>query len=324
MSTAPTVSVVLIFFNEERFLAEAVESVRAQTFEDWELLLCDDGSEDASTQQARAFAQADPRIHYLEHDGHENKGMSETRNLGIRNARGSFISFLDADDLILPTKLQTQVDLLNAHPEAGFLTAPARWWFGWSGKPDDADLDYTQKFHIPLDSVVDPPALITSYLRDEFASLCDVMIRRSVIERIGGYESQFKGLYEDQAFHAKLCLRDKAYACSQTWYQYRQHPDSCCYQADKDNSRNAVRERFLNWLESYLDQQGIPDAALRRVLRQQLLPFHHPALGRLRERYWSLRNSLFQASLAVGRRVIPKGMRDLAWRKVFERGRGAR
>lgn len=319
MSAKPAVSIVLIFFNEERFLGEAVASVRAQTFGDWELLLCDDGSTDASPQRAKAFAGDDPRVRYLQHEGHANKGMSETRNLGIRNARGAFLSFLDADDLWLPTKLERQVSLLEAHPEAGFVTAPAQWWFGWTGEREDAQRDYVQRLHVKTDSVVDPPALITSYLKDEFASLCDVMIRREVMERLGGYESQFKGLYEDQAFHAKLCLREKAYVCSDAWYRYRQHPDSCCYKADEDDSRRVIRERFLTWLESYLDEQGAQDPELRAVLKRELLPFRHPTLGRLRDHYRRWRNGVLQGALTLGRVVLPGPARAFAWRAAVER-----
>ena len=75
-------------------------------FDDWELILVDDGSTDASTAMAKAWAASDPaRIRYIEHDGHENLGMSASRNLGVAVARGRYVAFLDCDDVWLPSAL---------------------------------------------------------------------------------------------------------------------------------------------------------------------------------------------------------------------------
>ena len=95
MNSRPLVSVITIFFNEEKFIEDAVKSVFAQTYQDWELLLVDDGSTDKSTEIARRLAEQHPeKVRYLEHDGHKNRGMSASRNLGIRNADGEYHRFL--------------------------------------------------------------------------------------------------------------------------------------------------------------------------------------------------------------------------------------
>jgi glycosyltransferase involved in cell wall biosynthesis len=86
--TSPRVSVICIFLDEERFLREAIDSVVAQDFTDWELLLVDDGSRDASTGIARDYATAMPdKVRCLEHSDHANRGMSAARNLGLAHAR---------------------------------------------------------------------------------------------------------------------------------------------------------------------------------------------------------------------------------------------
>src|SRR2546427_10186945 len=100
MSNQPLVSVVIIFWNAERFLQEAFASVFAQTYPTWELLLVDDGSSDESTAIAQRYVEHHPgQVRYLEHPGHANRGMSASRNVGIRHARGPYIAFLDADDV---------------------------------------------------------------------------------------------------------------------------------------------------------------------------------------------------------------------------------
>src|ERR687889_2435319 len=96
MSSKPLVSSIIIFLNRERFIQEAIESVFAQTYDNWELLLVDDGSTDGSTQIALRYAERYPeKVRYLEHPGHQNSGMSASRNLGIRYAKGEYIAFLD-------------------------------------------------------------------------------------------------------------------------------------------------------------------------------------------------------------------------------------
>src|SRR5262245_29749459 len=111
------VSVIMIFLDEKRFIREAIESVLAQTYQNWELLLIDDGSRDGSGEIAQGIAAEHPnRVRYLEHPGHQNRGMSASRNLGVRHAQGAYIAFLDADDIWVAKKLEQQVAILKSHP----------------------------------------------------------------------------------------------------------------------------------------------------------------------------------------------------------------
>src|SRR5262245_25666733 len=122
MSQKPLVSVVTIFLNGERFILDAIGSVFAQKYDNWEYLLVDDGSTDTSSAIAREYAAQYPgKVRYLEHEGHVNRGMSATRNLGIRHSQGKYVAFLDADDVWLPHKLERQVALLESHPRAGMI-----------------------------------------------------------------------------------------------------------------------------------------------------------------------------------------------------------
>src|SRR6266545_5517239 len=112
------VSVVIIFLNAAKFIEEAISSVFAQTYNGWELLLVDDGSTDGSTQIARKYAASYPgKIFYIAHEGHKNRGMSASRNLGIRHARCEYVAFLDGDDVWLPHKLREQVAIMRAQPK---------------------------------------------------------------------------------------------------------------------------------------------------------------------------------------------------------------
>lgn len=107
-----TVSVVMPCFNSEEYIGTSVDSVISQTFTDWELLIVDDGSTDRSVKLCRELSMSDARIKVLNH-GQGNAGAAVARNYAIEKARGRFIAFLDADDIWLPHKLETQVNWMS-------------------------------------------------------------------------------------------------------------------------------------------------------------------------------------------------------------------
>jgi glycosyltransferase involved in cell wall biosynthesis len=110
----PTVSVVIPSYNSARFVGEAIESVLAQSYEGFELIVVDDGSTDNTRDVVARYT--DPRVRYVYQ---ENQERSAARNRGIREARGKYVAFLDADDLWLPKKLAEQVRLMESQPDVG-------------------------------------------------------------------------------------------------------------------------------------------------------------------------------------------------------------
>jgi glycosyltransferase involved in cell wall biosynthesis len=281
-SHGPLVSIILIFLNEERFLQEALESVSAQSYDNWELLLVDDGSSDGSSAIAQRFAAEHPgKVRYLEHDGHQNRGMSASRNLGIQHATGGYLTFLDGDDVWLPHKLEQQVAIMDSHPAAALVCGRAQWWYSWTGDATDIQRDFIQQLDVPLDTLIGPPALLTLFLQNEWASLCDVMVRREIADAVGGYEETFSGMYEDQVFHAKICLNRPVFVASQCWYRYRQHDEACTAQSHKRGGYEATRRMFLRWLKGYVSRQSGLHAKVRLVLRKELLRLDHPRVFQL-------------------------------------------
>lgn len=282
MTSKQLISVITIFLNAEKFIQEAIESVIAQTYGNWELLLVDDGSTDGSTKIALKYVEKYPgKIHYLEHEGHQNRGMSASRNLGIRNAKGDYITFLDSDDVWLPSKLEQQLTIMDSYPEAGLVCGRTQWWYSWTGNPKDSQRDFLQKFDLPLDTLIKPPTLLTLFLQDEWASLCDILVRRQIVEKVGGYEETFRGMYEDQVFHAKLCLKFPAFVSSECWYRYRQHSYACTSVSHKTGNTYVARYTFLKWLENYLSQQENENLEVREIVQKELWPYSHPLLFRL-------------------------------------------
>ena len=287
MSSERLVSAVIPFLNAGKYIGEAIDSVLAQTYAHWELLLVDDGSSDGSTDIARRYADQYPaKIRYLKHDNHKNRGMAASRNLGIRNAMGEYIAFLDADDIWLPRKLDEQVRILLAYPQAAMMYGRTLRWYSWMGNPRDTERDYMNDLGVPLDTLVSPPTLVNVFLRNEdtVVSTCSVLIRREVIKRVGGFEEDFRDMYEDMVFYAKVFLREPVFVASGCWGWYRQHPENSCSVAVKTGrwhpvKPNPTRRTFLNWLATYMTEQGFKDPKVWKGLRRELLPYHHRVLS---------------------------------------------
>lgn len=284
----PSVSVVLIFLNGEPYMREAIDSVVGQTYDDWELLLADDGSTDGSTELAREYANLwAPKVRYLEHEGHRNLGMSATRNLGIGKASGEYVAFIDADDVWLPQKLAEQVEVLEAHPDVAMVYGRDLYWHSWNAPPGSRNLrDHLPALGVPAGRVIQPPTLLPRFLLGSAAVPCPtgIMVRRAAIERVGGFEAHFRGaymVYEDQVFYSKLLLNEAVIAVDACWDRYRQHPEASCAVDEQLGLSGETRQYFLSWLESYLRDQRVQDEGVWKALRQAQWLVRHPRVARL-------------------------------------------
>jgi glycosyltransferase involved in cell wall biosynthesis len=292
MSADPTVSVVLIFFDDERFLPEAIDSVFAQSFTDWELILADDGSTDGSTAIARRTAEGYPdRVRYVDHVGHANRGPSATRNLGVEAARGRYVAVLDSDDVWEPDKLAEQVAILDAHPEVGLVVGTSRYWWSWAG--DDATCsDKPMPIGAPPERVHQPPELaLLLYPLGSGVAPCPSswLLRREVIDRVGGWEEHIHPIYEDQGFLGKAYLETAVWVSSRCWDRYRRHPGQLMSVTDAETHRQA-RCSYLAWYEEHLRRRRTRDPRIWRALRRARWPYRHPRLAAVRSAAGRLRS----------------------------------
>ncbi len=282
----------MIFLNAGEFMDEAIRSIEAQTFHGWEILLVDDGSTDASTDIARDYAARHPtKIRYLEHDGHENRGMSAARNLGIKHARGEFIALLDADDVWLPDKLDAQLRLLEDHPEAALVYGATQYWHSWRDEPDAADA--LRPLGVRPDAIHHPPELVARYLsrQGDTPATCSVLMRSACVREVGGFEEQFRGMFEDQAFFLKLCLRFPAYVESGVRDRYRKHAGGTVVQSTGSDPER----KFLEWARDYFEETHMKDARIWRAWSRAYWRFRHPLLAQI----WSVPKALARTLLPV-------------------------
>ena len=121
----PLVSVIIPAHNYGHFIAATLDSLAAQTFENWECIVVDDGSTDNTAEVVRAYAAKDARVRYL---SQKNSRQAAARNNGVQNSAGKYLQFLDADDLIEPRKLERQVEYLEQHRDVDIVYSDARFF----------------------------------------------------------------------------------------------------------------------------------------------------------------------------------------------------
>ena len=176
----PTVSVVLPVYNGERYVAEAVDSILAQTWTDFELLILDDGSKDRTPEILAGYAKNDARVRLTTRP---NAGLVPTLNELLEQAQGELVARMDADDVALPQRFEREVAHLRAHPECLVVGSAVEWI-----DPDGELL----KLHVPPLTHTEIDA---AHLRSREAEIChpSAMIRRSALERVGNYDRELDG-----------------------------------------------------------------------------------------------------------------------------------
>jgi len=172
----PRVSVIIPTFNRAGLIREAIESVLAQTYRDFEIIVADDGSTD---QTAEVVAQFGDSVTYLPlpHRGQP----AVTRNGGLRIARGEFAAFLDSDDLFFPHKLALQAAALEAHPEIGMVYSNGRFFRDDPGQPTG---------HVQDGLPTPSGRIFADVLRGNMLAPPVVLIRHTCLDRVGLFDEQ--------------------------------------------------------------------------------------------------------------------------------------
>ncbi len=190
------VSAIIVTHNRAAFLAEAIDSVLAQTYfqknpADWELVVVDDGSTDQTPDLVAAYRETFPQVRFLRL---EHGGVSRARNRGLEVAAGEFIAFLDSDDLWLKDKVQVQLSYLKAFPEARFCLTEEIWVR--NGRRVNQRKRHQKYSGRVLEKVL-PLCLL---------SLSSAMFRRQLFEEIGKFDESLP-VCEDYDLGLKIALR---------------------------------------------------------------------------------------------------------------------
>lgn len=200
----PLITVLLCTYNDESYIAEAIQSILDQSYQNFEFIILNDGSTDNTKQIVQSFN--DPRIHYLEHS--ENKGLEDSKNWGLAEARGKYIAYMDGDDIAMPERLRAQTVFMEENPKVG-LCASAVQVFGAKNNryfPAETDLEIRCR------------ALVGTPLNHP-----SCMIRTSVLRKFNiQYRKDFPAA-EDHPFMLELLKVTEAYCIPKTLLKYRKH-----------------------------------------------------------------------------------------------------
>ena len=182
--SGPLVSVVVPTYNYGRFIGETLDSLRAQTYTGWECVVVDDGSTDDTEEVVARVSAADARVRYLRQ---ANQRQAVAKNTGLKDARGKYVQFLDADDLLEPLKLERQVEFLEANPAADIVYGGARYFT--AGRPGELrhSAEGSDRPWMPEVSGQGREVL-AALLRRNIMPINAPLVRRRAVEAVGFFD----------------------------------------------------------------------------------------------------------------------------------------
>jgi glycosyltransferase involved in cell wall biosynthesis len=208
----PKLSVLMPVYNAARYLTEAVESILAQTFRNFEFVIVNDGSTDRSTRILERFAKRDARIHLITRP---NTGIVGALNDGLQYCKCDLIARMDADDVSMPERFERQLAFMDAHPQVACLGTRVLGIDPYGGVLFTSDHALT---HEQIDA---------GLLRGSGWSIVHpaAMMRKNAVLAVGGYRKEFQWA-EDLDLFLRLAETAKLANLPDVLLQYRQHPDS--------------------------------------------------------------------------------------------------
>ncbi len=203
------ISVIVPCYKQARFLGEAIESVLAQTYPNFEIIVVDDGSPDDASEVAAGY----PCVRYIRQ---QNQGVSAARNAGTRQSKGYYLFFLDADDRLLPDALEVSLNYLKTYPEAALVYGRNRF-ISLDGSP----LPITHRPSVEGNHYL-------ALLGYNYILTGTAMMRRDVFEALGGFNTSLHGC-EDYDFNLRVARSFPIYCHQQEIMEYRRHGTSASH-----------------------------------------------------------------------------------------------
>jgi glycosyltransferase involved in cell wall biosynthesis len=202
---AALVSVVIPCYNQAHFLGEAIESVLAQSYPHFEIVVVDDGSTDDTSEVAARY-QAVRLVRQ------ENQGLAAARNSGIRESEGGYLVFLDADDRLLPGALEVGVEHLNAHPECAFVFGRCRF----------VTSDGSPLWESQLSRAIEGDHYVELLQGNYISNPATVIYRRSVFESVGDFDTSISPAADYELYY-RIARNFPIYCHDAVVTEYRRH-----------------------------------------------------------------------------------------------------
>ena len=264
------VSVVIPTYNYGRFIAEAVESVLAQTYPIAEIIVVDDGSTDDTETVVRTFGE---KVRYVRQT---NEGVCSARNRGINSSNGDMIAFLDADDIWLPEKIEKQLARFAEDPEIGLVHCGLREFDTATGETIAMHLDGDEGWVAEDLALCEKPVI-----QGPGGS---IMVRRHVFDEVGGFDRRLK-IYEDWEFCLRVARKFKVGFVPEALVNYRSHGVNAHL-----NVEEMERSTLIAWAKAF----DTDDPAICRLRRRSYGNLHKILAGSYLQsgRYWGFMRNL--------------------------------
>lgn len=291
----PHISIIMPVYNRERHLPAAVESLRAQTLSNWELVVIDDGSTDGTPDLLHEYAKKDSRIRPFHHPA---ATIAENRNYALNRTGGEFIGILDSDDIALPNRFAHQIAFLNGSPKLDGVGSGLEF-IDANGVPAPVE-KYKQRLTQPDE--------LRRRQREGWSCFVhsSMLFRRKVMDAVGGYRPIFK-LAEDDDLFLRLLDRFNLANLPETLIQYRWHS------GNTTGSLDSLVHRAVALASAHLRMAGRSDMVDGRIT-----PIDYPFLLELLEQLdekampvWLMWIGLLQYY-----RIGKPGMLEEAWARV--------
>ena len=206
------VTIIIPAYNRADYINQTIDSVLNQSFQDFELIVVDDGSTDGTYEKIKAYGS---QLTLLEHSGHENRGQSASINKALKVASGKYIIILDSDDFWELNKLQIQVDYLEANPEIGLVYT--------NGYGTDSHGEITYKYHSADHQEPNDPNAV---LLDCYMALpVNAMVRKSVYDAVGFFNEEYRAA-QDHDMLIRIAEKCRFDYLPDFLFYYRRHGDS--------------------------------------------------------------------------------------------------
>ncbi|MFC1979982.1 glycosyltransferase [Chloroflexota bacterium] len=236
----PKVSVILLSYNHEKYLTKAIESILGQTFKDFELIVIDDFSKDASAKIINDYAQKDNRIRCLFHES--NQGIAKSLNEGISISGGEYIAYADSDDIWEKERLEVGVEIMDRSPDVGLLHSESIV-IDAEGRPAGQRFSSIYPSHTGKYS----GNLFSTLLRGNFVCGSSLLVRRVTTEGIH-FNKELKYL-NDWLYCLEVSEKNRFYYVSHSLVRYRVHEgntrfDTLGYAADNLLMLKIIFEKY--------------------------------------------------------------------------------
>ncbi|KYP15145.1 glycosyltransferase [Flavihumibacter sp. CACIAM 22H1] len=267
MLVQPLVSIIIPCYNSIEFVPDAIDAVLSTDYKNIEIIVVDDGS----VEPVQPFlAEKYPECNALNCIRQPNKGLAGARNTGILQAKGDYLVFLDADDLIYPTKLSRQIDYFRNNPTVTVVYSLSEWFVG---------KDLQQR--MPVNFPVYEGLILPNLLNGNFIHVNSAMVKRAAVLEAGLFDEQLREL-EDWDLWLRLACRGGSFACiREVLSSVRLHYGSMTSnQAKMNKTMVRVLEKIRPELQFHFEKQ------------QDLIPVYYTAYGnfilqaRLNNKFW--------------------------------------